>query len=71
MNGASQYAYKMDLDKVHFFSTFACFKRNVLNRYSYNIATNADERRDNPTPAQQRINELLQEKQSQKQFDKG
>ncbi|DBB13529.1 hypothetical protein WJX82_000708 [Trebouxia sp. C0006] len=36
--------------------------------YSYNIATNADERRENPTPAQQRINELLQEKREQKQF---
>lgn len=39
-------------------------------RYSYNIATNADERRENPTPAQQRINELLLEQRMQKQFEK-
>ena len=43
--------------------------QNCVCRYSYNIATNADERRDNPTPAQQRINELLQEKRHQKQFE--
>lgn len=39
-------------------------------RYSYNVAANADERRDNPTPAQQKINELLYEKRLQKQFEK-
>lgn len=50
---------------------FAGAVRVHQDMYSYNIATNADERRDNPTPAQQRINELLQERQSQKQFDKG
>jgi len=38
--------------------------------YSYNVAANADERRDNPTPAQQKINELLYEKRLQKQFEK-
>ena len=43
---------------------------SVVCRYSYNIATNADERRENPTPAQQRINELLQEQRMQKQFEK-
>lgn len=48
---------------------FAGAVRVHHDMYSYNIATNADERRDNPTPAQQRINELLQEKRDQKQFD--
>ena len=43
---------------------------SVVSRYSYNIATNADERRENPTPAQQRINELLLEQRMQKQFEK-
>lgn len=42
----------------------------ILIRYSYNIAANADERRDNPTPAQQKINELLSEKRLQKDFNK-
>lgn len=51
-------------------SKYCCGKWSAVCRYSYNIATNADERRENPSPAQQRINELLREQQMQKQFKK-